>query len=203
MKFALAILLAATVAAKNTKRRPTTESESEAILTPEEKQEFLQYIAQEGKSYGHASEFNTRAALWSQTNQLVKARRSNGVTYKHNKFSDWTETEKAALLTLRKDVPTVQKRSSDPYMKGVAHPSGWVSKEDDNDDDDEDESDSDSDDDDQDEDDLAEQGPPMIGKRSNCEAGFYGKKCKPCSAGCADCKNKRRCKSCVSDEMTL
>jgi hypothetical protein len=67
------------------------------------------------------------------------------VTYKHNKFSDWTETEKAALLTLRKDVPTVKKRTSDPYMKGVAHPSDWVPKED-NDDDDEDESDSDDDD---------------------------------------------------------
>ena len=65
-------------------------------------EEFLNYIARFGKSYGTKAEFQKRAKLFLKTKmEIMLAASSNSVpTFKlgFNQFSDWTEEEFQAIL---------------------------------------------------------------------------------------------------------
>ena len=61
--------------------------------------EYMMYVAEHGKSYITAEEFEVRKALYIQTDAIIEAHNETESSYKlgHNKFSDWTDAERAKL----------------------------------------------------------------------------------------------------------
>jgi len=95
-------LLISIVISKNIKYRP--ENDEAVKLTAQDQQEFLAYTAVNGKSYASTSDFNKRAALWKKNDDFIKANQNDEYELGHNKFSDWTEEEKQAILTLSSEM---------------------------------------------------------------------------------------------------
>ena len=62
MKFTLAILFAAASANEAMRADP---------LTPFEIQDFLRFVAEQGKSYNSNDEFNMRGLRWRETNTFI------------------------------------------------------------------------------------------------------------------------------------
>ena len=101
MKLAFNLLLSIVIS-KNIKYRP--ENDDAVKLTAQDQQEFLAYTAVNGKSYASTSDFNKRAALWKKNDDFIKANQNDEYELGHNKFSDWTEEEKQAILTLSSEM---------------------------------------------------------------------------------------------------
>jgi hypothetical protein len=101
MKHAFNLLLSIVIS-KNIKYRP--ENDEAVKLTAQDQQEFLAYTAVNGKSYASTSDFNKRAALWKKNDDFIKANQNDEYELGHNKFSDWTEEEKQAILTLSSEI---------------------------------------------------------------------------------------------------
>jgi cathepsin L len=61
--------------------------------------EYMMYVAEHGKSYITSEEFEVRKALYIQTDAIIEAHNETESSYKlgHNKFSDWTDAERANL----------------------------------------------------------------------------------------------------------
>ena len=61
--------------------------------------EYMMYVAEHGKSYITSEEFEIRKALYIQTDAIIEAHNETESSYKlgHNKFSDWTDAERAKL----------------------------------------------------------------------------------------------------------
>ncbi len=80
MKFAIAAFMAAAASA--------------AELTNQHK--FMQYLADQGKSYITAAEFNARFELFEKTENMINEHNSSQDSYwlVHNMFSDMTDMEK-------------------------------------------------------------------------------------------------------------
>ena len=73
-----------------------------------QKQQFLQFTAIEGKSYGSTREFKRRIKNWTVADNYINDLnlRNNGVTFKHNWISDLSGREKRKMLQARK--PTIK-----------------------------------------------------------------------------------------------
>ena len=58
--------------------------------------QYMQYVAEHGKSYITAEEFAIRKALYIQTDAIIEAHNETESTFKlgHNKFSDFTDAER-------------------------------------------------------------------------------------------------------------
>ena len=69
--------------------------------------QYMQYVAEHGKSYITAEEFAVRKALYIETDALIEAHNATESSFKlgHNKFSDYTEGERKRM-TGRKGTPT-------------------------------------------------------------------------------------------------
>lgn len=65
--------------------------------------DFMRYVTQHGKFYDTVEQFNMRKELFSESDAFVKMANSRGTKYVagHNKFSDWTQEEKDALVGLK------------------------------------------------------------------------------------------------------
>lgn len=83
--------------------------------------EYMAYLATFGKSYNHADEFSVRFHHWTTTDKFITEWMANHAegnkhnerpgshstvkahthTVAHNKFSDWEQKEKLALLVLK------------------------------------------------------------------------------------------------------
>ena len=63
----------------------------------------MEYLSLHGKSYLTIAEFNTRKALYIQSDEIIKAHNASESGFKlgHNKFSDWTESERSMLNGLK------------------------------------------------------------------------------------------------------
>ena len=59
---------------------------------------FLNYAAQQGKSYKSIDEFKMRLTNWKETDNFIRNYPTSTFTMAHNKFSDWTEQEKSMRL---------------------------------------------------------------------------------------------------------
>jgi hypothetical protein len=72
--------------------------------------EFLTYVSKWGKSYASLAEYNTRQAQYLETDKLIKAINSEKVTHVagHNRFSDWTDQERKALLNYIDAAPEIE-----------------------------------------------------------------------------------------------
>ena len=64
---------------------------------------FMQYISKYGKSYSSVQEYETRFENWLVKNKAINEHNALISSYKmaHNKFSDWSESEWASILTYR------------------------------------------------------------------------------------------------------
>jgi C1A family cysteine protease len=67
--------------------------------------QYMQYVAEHGKSYITAEEFAIRKALYIQTDAIIEAHNETESSFKlgHNKFSDYTDAERARLTGAMKD----------------------------------------------------------------------------------------------------
>jgi len=77
-----------------------------------EKQAFMQYVTEWGKSYGTKAEFEFRFAEWKKTHDFVLAHNSAGntSTVGHNEFSDFTKEERKKRLGYKTEgVPPTNK----------------------------------------------------------------------------------------------
>ena len=70
-------------------------------LSAKDQLEFLTYTAVIGKSYSNTLDFNKRAALWKKNDEFIKSNQNPEYELGHNKFSDWTDEERQALVTLK------------------------------------------------------------------------------------------------------
>ena len=63
----------------------------------------MEYLSLHGKSYLTITEFETRKALYIQSDEIIKAHNASESGFKlgHNKFSDWTESERSMLNGLK------------------------------------------------------------------------------------------------------
>jgi cathepsin L len=61
---------------------------------------FLNYVVEQGKSYGTLEEFEARKALFLEADNEIKELNASeeGVTFGHNFLSTWTYEEKQSLL---------------------------------------------------------------------------------------------------------
>jgi len=67
--------------------------------------QYMQYVAEHGKSYITSEEFAIRKALYIQSDAIIVAHNETESSYKlgHNKFSDWTDAERARLTGAMRD----------------------------------------------------------------------------------------------------
>ena len=61
--------------------------------------QYMQYVAEHGKSYITSEEFAIRKALYIQTDAIIEAHNETESTFKlgHNKVSDYTDAEREML----------------------------------------------------------------------------------------------------------
>ena len=61
--------------------------------------QYMQYVAQHGKSYITEEEFSIRKAMYIQTDAIIEAHNETESSFKlgHNKFSDFTDAERTQL----------------------------------------------------------------------------------------------------------
>ena len=59
---------------------------------------FLRFAAENSKHYSSSVQMNERFAEWKKTDDIIKSKSGKGMWLKHNKFSDWTDKEKAGLI---------------------------------------------------------------------------------------------------------
>ena len=65
---------------------------------------FMRYVSEHGKMYGTVEDFNVRQTLYAEVDAFVNSVNEDPTstyTSAHNKFSDWTQEEKDALLGLK------------------------------------------------------------------------------------------------------
>jgi len=62
--------------------------------------QYMEFLTFHGKSYLTIEEFETRHALYQQTDELIKAHNATESSFKlgHNKFSDYTHHERTQML---------------------------------------------------------------------------------------------------------
>jgi C1A family cysteine protease len=62
--------------------------------------QYMQYLALHSKSYITTEEFEVRKALYTQTDAVIEEHNATESSFKlgHNKFSDFTEMERTAML---------------------------------------------------------------------------------------------------------
>ena len=62
--------------------------------------QYMTYLAEHGKSYITSEEFAYRKALYIQTDAIIEAHNETNSTFTlgHNKFSDYTDHERKAML---------------------------------------------------------------------------------------------------------
>jgi len=77
---------------------------NEDTVSPIVEQEFIQHIAEYGKSYGTKEEYQFRLALFAEKHAAIaELNAENGsFTLGHNQFSDWTQDEYKRLLGYKK-----------------------------------------------------------------------------------------------------
>lgn len=65
----------------------------------------MEFISFHGKSYLTMEEFNTRFALYQQTDEVITEHNHTESSYKlgHNKFSDFTEMERQAMAGYKRE----------------------------------------------------------------------------------------------------
>jgi cathepsin L len=65
--------------------------------------EFVQYMAEYGKSYADVEEYNLRFALWQKWDAEIKELNANQTTsvHSHNHISDWTAVERTGLTGMK------------------------------------------------------------------------------------------------------
>ena len=62
--------------------------------------QYMQYVAEYGKSYETIDEFYSRMSLFMKTDSLINEHNANENSFKlgHNKFSDFTDYERKQIL---------------------------------------------------------------------------------------------------------
>lgn len=68
----------------------TIATAASATLMTDIDMEFIQYVANFGKTYGTTEEFNFRKEVFAENLAKIKAFHSETSTVGVNKFSDWT-----------------------------------------------------------------------------------------------------------------
>jgi cathepsin F len=73
-------------------------------VNPIVEREFVQHIAEYGKSYATKEEYQFRLALFAEKHAAIAEHNSENGSFilGHNQFSDWTETEYKKLLGFKK-----------------------------------------------------------------------------------------------------
>ena len=88
--------------------------------------EFMKWVSKHAKNYTTVQEFETRMANWIETDDFIKMVNHHDSeethTAGHNKFSDWTEEEFAALMTEKEPInhanrPELIRTSDSPIVK--------------------------------------------------------------------------------------
>lgn len=72
----------------------TASAASSKPFTIQEKGNYLAYIARQGKSYDSLAEFEARLQNWKASDDFIKSHQSTSYNLSHNKFSDYSVTEK-------------------------------------------------------------------------------------------------------------
>jgi len=69
--------------------------------------QYMQYVAEYGKSYITTEEFSLRKALYIQSDAIIETHNETNSSYRlgHNKFSDWTDYERSKLTGTFKHIP--------------------------------------------------------------------------------------------------
>ena len=73
-------------------------------VNPIVEKEFVQHIAEYGKSYGTKEEYQFRLALFAEKHAAIAEHNSENGSFQlgHNQFSDWTDAEYKKLLGFKK-----------------------------------------------------------------------------------------------------
>ena len=85
--------------------------------------DFMRFVSSHNKMYGTVEEFALRKSLFAETDAFVQEANSKNGSYRagHNKFSDWTQVEKDALLGLKNMPVTLM---DDEVIEAVASTNG-------------------------------------------------------------------------------
>lgn len=85
---------------------------------------FMSFMAEHGKTYRSVAEYNWRLEHFAAKHIMIEAHNMTESSYKlgHNKFSDWTDSEYANILTYK----PIEHVAEETAVDGAATPINWV-----------------------------------------------------------------------------
>jgi len=89
--------------------------------------EFMNYIAQFGKTYANIAEYEMRLAEFTKKHEFIQEHNAGDHQYTagHNKMSDWTDEEYKAILTYKSEGTHVASEEPEEAFVGAAI--NWIS----------------------------------------------------------------------------
>lgn len=97
---------------------------SDHQVNPIVEREFVQHIAEFGKSYGTKEEYQFRLSLFAEKHAAIAEENSKNGSYilGHNQFSDWTNAEYKKLLGFKQPRNHLVKASNPTILDTVEAP---------------------------------------------------------------------------------
>ena len=142
----------------------------------------MEWTATYGKQYDSREAFEARQRNWWETELRIRRNANASFTMAHNAFSDWSDEERSAFLTLRPEDDDDSNSSWRDNQRNLSR-------------------DADSDDDEDVDFNLSV---PKLGNGS-CPSGYFEarRRCRRCPKECKECLSRRTCTSCSVEEMSL